>query len=70
MDWRTSSYCAGGECAEVARFLAIRCARGRFIEVAPGVAVRDAADRGGPVLRIPPAAWRDLTRRIKAGDGA
>jgi hypothetical protein len=69
MDWRTSSYCAGGECVEVARFLAIRCARGRFIEVAPGIAVRDAAGRGGPVLRIPPPAWRDLTRRIKAGDG-
>jgi hypothetical protein len=57
MDWRTSSYSAGnGACAEAAS--------------ASGVLVRDTKDRGGPVLRFGPAAWRDWTRRVKAGDAA
>jgi hypothetical protein len=55
MDWRTGRHSAGN---------------GACVAAAPGVLIRDAKDPGGPVLRIPPAAWRDLTRRIKADDGA
>jgi Domain of unknown function (DUF397) len=55
MDWRTSSYSANnGACAEVAS----------------GVLVRDAKDRGGPVLEFTPAAWLAFTGRVKVGDGA
>jgi uncharacterized protein DUF397 len=58
MDWRTSSYSANnGACVQVA--------------AAAGVAVlvRDSQDPDGTVLALTPAAWRDLTARVKAADG-
>ena len=55
--WRKASYSGtnGGNCVEVATNL-------------PGVVVvRDSKDRGGLVLALDPAAWREFTDRVKAG---
>lgn len=51
--WVKSSY-SGSEanCVEVA--------------VPDGVLVRDTKDRGGPVLRFAPAAWRLFADQVKA----
>jgi hypothetical protein len=51
--WRKSRHSNGqGECVEVGL-------------AAPGVAVRDTRDRGGPALTFGPAAWQAFTRRLK-----
>jgi hypothetical protein len=50
--WRTSSYSAGnGGCVEVA--------------TAPErVLVRDSKDPDGPMLAVPPTAWRDFLATV------
>jgi hypothetical protein len=54
--WRKSSHSnQNGSCIEVGR------------TPAGNIAVRDTTDRGGPVLRVRPAAWRALAAVI--GDG-
>jgi hypothetical protein len=55
--WRKSSHSDnGGECIEVgARAEADR------------VLVRDTKNRGGPVLRFSPAAWRRFASQLKLG---
>lgn len=54
MNWRKSTYSSGngGECVEVAGH-------------AHRVLVRDTKDRGGPVLRFTPGAWRRFAERVK-----
>jgi Domain of unknown function (DUF397) len=55
MSWRKSSYSggSGGNCVEVA-------------DQAGRVLVRDTKQDGtGPVLRLSPAAWRELVARVK-----
>ncbi len=54
-NWRKSSYSsAEGDCVEAGN--------------GPGaVMVRDTQDRGGPVLAVPSAAWREFAGRVKAG---
>ena len=51
--WRKSSYSGdnGGECVEVA--------------AAADVAVRDTADRSGPVLTLTADAWRAFTATLR-----
>ncbi len=50
--WRKSSRCASGECVEAGN--------------GPGIiAVRDSADRDGPVLSFSREAWHELTWRLK-----
>ena len=52
-DWRKASYSNGsGACVEVGR-------------VAGEVAVRDTADRPGPVLRFGARAWRAFAAELK-----
>ena len=51
-EWRSSSRCEGGACIEAA---------GRD----GAVFLRESADPDGTVLTFTPAAWRDLTARIK-----
>jgi hypothetical protein len=55
--WRKSSYSSNGgaQCVEAGR--------------APGaILVRDTTQHGrGPVLRVPPAAWRRLTTALRVG---
>jgi hypothetical protein len=52
--WRKASYSnQNGSCVEVAQTRA------------GNVAVRDTTDRSGPVLRVPPSAWRALTAELK-----
>ncbi|MFB4305855.1 DUF397 domain-containing protein [Actinomadura sp. GTD37] len=55
--WRKSSYSGpqGGECVEVAL-------------LAPGIAVRDSKDPGGPRLAFGAAEWRAFARRVKASE--
>ena len=56
MSWRKSSYSggSGGNCVEIA-------------DQAGRVLVRDTKQDGtGPVLRLSPAAWRQLTEELKA----
>jgi hypothetical protein len=36
------------------------------IAVRDGVLIRDTKDRGGPALRVAPAAWRRFADRVKA----
>jgi hypothetical protein len=52
--WRVSSYSGsqGGNCIEVAGS-------------GSRVLVRDTRDRQGPVLKLSPAAWRELVTRVK-----
>lgn len=53
--WRTSSYTGngGGTCVEVGH-------------AAGKVAIRDTKNHGtGPVLTIPPAAWRSFTATLR-----
>ena len=52
--WRKSSYSGanGGECVEVAT-------------TASTVMVRDAKDRNGNVLSVPPSAWRAFVSALK-----
>jgi Domain of unknown function (DUF397) len=52
--WRKSSYSGnnGGGCVEAGN-------------TAQHVLVRDSKDRQGPVLKISPAAWRELVARVK-----
>jgi Domain of unknown function (DUF397) len=54
-DWRKSTYSTanGGQCVEVGT-------------VAPGVVVRDTANRAGAVLALPAGAWRALLREVRA----
>ena len=55
--WRKSSYSGNGgaDCVEV----------GAPAE-ADRVLVRDTKDRGGPVLRFSPAAWRRFAARLQS----
>ena len=54
--WRKSSYSngSGGACIEA-------------VEAGQVIAVRDSKDPEGPRLFVSPAAWADLTTRIKSG---
>jgi Domain of unknown function (DUF397) len=55
LNWRKSTFSGSqANCVEVA-------------DHNNAVLLRDTKDRTGPVLRFTPAAWRDLTTRIKAG---
>ncbi len=56
--WRKSSYSGNGgaNCVEV----------GARAE-ADHVLVRDTKDRGGPVLRVSPSAWRRFAAQVKLG---
>jgi hypothetical protein len=53
--WRKSSFCANGECVEVARRNGL-------------ILMRDSKEPGRCVLRYKGAAWRSFVRAIKAGD--
>ncbi len=57
MTWRKSSYSGGngGNCIEVGA----HAATGRVL-------VRDTQDRTGPVLTVPPAAWRTFAAQVKS----
>jgi Domain of unknown function (DUF397) len=54
MNWRKSTYSGGngGSCVEVGQ--------------AGRVLIRDTKDRGGPMLAVSPATWRELVDRLKA----
>jgi Domain of unknown function (DUF397) len=52
--WRRSSFCANGECLEVAR-------------EGSQVVVRDTKDPGGPAHRYTEVQWKALIETIKAG---
>ncbi|MEU2609258.1 DUF397 domain-containing protein [Streptomyces albus] len=56
-NWRTSTYTGTENCVEVAD--------GDPTEVL----VRDTKNRGGPVLRLSPAAWADFVRFATNGPG-
>jgi hypothetical protein len=69
--WRKASRSTanGGDCVEVAWRKAARSTAngGECVEVAglPGrVLVRDTKDPAGPVLAVPPAAWRAFVRSL------
>lgn len=82
--WRKSSRSggSGGQCVEVADLAPVIAAQwrkssrsdgsgGACVEVADltaVIAVRDSKNPDGPKLIIDAAAWRILTRRIKAGE--
>jgi hypothetical protein len=53
VQWRTSRYCDGGSCVEVAQ--------------SPHglVAVRDSANPNGPALLFTPAEWRKFTNQAE-----
>jgi hypothetical protein len=54
--WRTSSYSSNGgaQCVEAGHVSGV-------------ILVRDTTQRGrGPVLQVPPSAWRHLTEAIRA----
>jgi Domain of unknown function (DUF397) len=53
-EWRKSSYCNYNSCVEVA-----------FVD--GQVAVRDAKDRSGPVLRFTTAEWRTFLAKTRRG---
>lgn len=55
MQWRKSVRSKDGDCVEVACLPEVVC-------------MRDSKDPGGPMLRVTPAAWRDLVDRIRAGE--
>jgi hypothetical protein len=76
--WRKSSFSGGNSsaCVEIAQVPAWRkssfstgngseCVEVRDAGLA--VAVRDSKDPDGPSLLVSPAAWADLTTRIKSG---
>ncbi len=52
-EWRTSGYCDGGSCVEVAQSpLGL-------------VAVRDSMNPNSPALLFTPAGWKKFTNRAK-----
>ena len=51
LKWIKSTYSSTGNCVEVA-------ATGQ-------VMIRDTQDRTGPVLKVPAAAWRAFTGRVR-----
>jgi len=53
--WRRSSFCANGECVEVARLDDM-------------IVMRDSKDPNGHMLRYTTEEFRFLVRKIKAGD--
>jgi uncharacterized protein DUF397 len=53
--WRRSSFCAGGECVEVARLDDM-------------IVMRDSKDPDGHMLSYTTEEFRFLVRSIKAGD--
>jgi hypothetical protein len=55
MQWRRSRFCDSGTCVEVA-------------PVAQGIAVRDAKQPDGPVLRFTRDEWSAFLRGARAGD--
>jgi hypothetical protein len=53
--WQQSSYCASGECVEVARQHGL-------------ILLRDSKQSASSVLRCTAEEWRSLVRAIKAGE--
>lgn len=51
--WRKSSYCASGECVEIA-------------ELNGMIVMRDSKDPHGPTLRYTAEEWQSFIRAIKA----
>ena len=72
--WRKSSRSMGDSaCAEVGTFRksSRSAANGNCVTAGScchGVAVRDTADREGPVLTFGPETWREFTSALKAAD--
>jgi hypothetical protein len=67
--WRTSSYSASnGACVEVGwRTSSHSGTNGACVEVATApdrVLVRDSKDPDGPMLAVPPTAWRDFLATV------
>jgi hypothetical protein len=52
--WRKASFCAGGECIEVAGRDGV-------------IMLRDSTQPGGTVLQCAASEWRSLVANIKAG---
>lgn len=55
VEWRRSSYCANGNCVEVAF-------------VGTHVLVRDSKDQDGPMLRIASADWNTFLDGVRGGE--
>lgn len=53
--WRKSSFCASGECVEVAEYNGM-------------IMVRDSKEPGGSVLRYTTEEWQSFVKGIKAGE--
>lgn len=53
--WRTASFCAAGECVQVAQRDGV-------------IMLRDSAQPDGDVLRYAPEQWRSFLRTVKAGE--
>lgn len=79
MNWYKSSYSGseGGDCVEVAFVRRHDWHKsshsgdegGDCVEVAvdrEAIHVRDSKDPEGPILTIPPTAWADFVRRLRA----
>jgi Domain of unknown function (DUF397) len=58
INWRKSSWCAHGECVEVAALETRH------------VAVRDNKNVSGPALIFAPAEWRSFLKDVKEGHPA
>ena len=55
VDWLVSTFCAGGNCVQVAA-------------IGDAIAIRDSKNPDGPVLRYSPEEWRDFLAGAKNGD--
>lgn len=55
VDWHTSTFCAAGNCIQVA-------------EIDGSIAVRDSKNPQGPVLRYSPAEWQAFLDGVENGD--
>lgn len=56
IEFKTSSFCSGGSCVEVANL------------GAAGTRVRDSKDKTGPSLLFTPEEWRAFVAGVKAGE--